>query len=222
MKYLFFPLTACLLSVNCFSQTKTSIYSEGVCDCMDSAGGVQKSMIDCFRKSVERNKSWFEQSVREHGDTSESGVSELIDKLLFDVQIDLIGSCKSFFIYSDSLDRLRYKNLNRDSLKRVLVSLDNIDATKRDRNYYMVKADLYVKLEQYGRASEITDSLLSRDSSDEVGLVLKAIVLDRKGDYMHSVQLYNKLVQTTKKDGYRLFAALAERRSSEARKVESQ
>ena len=221
MKNLFFSILLFLVLTTCLSQTNTTIYTQGVCECMDSTGGVQKSMIDCFSKSIERNKMLFEQSVRERGDTSDSGISRLFDKLLFDVQIDLVGTCNSFFKYTDSLNRLRYKNVNKDSLQSALLSLNRLDTSKKDRNYYTAKADVFIRLGEYESALRIADSLLTNDSRDEVGLLLKVLVLDRKEDFEHSASLYHKLVEITMKDAYRLLAALAERRIREA-KISSQ
>jgi len=193
------------------------MYSQGVCECMDSSGGVQKSMIECFSKSIEKNKAQFNKEVGGRGDTSENSVTELFNELLFDVQIDLIGICKSFYQYMDSLDRLRDKDLNTDSLQNEMLRLNLLDQSKKNKDYYMVKANLFIQLGDYNNALKISDSLISKDSADVVGLLLKALVLDKKGDYGHSEQVYNKLVAITGKRGFLLFAALAKRRKEAAK-----
>src|SRR5947209_7855913 len=111
MRKLFVSIGMQMLTSYCFSQVNTSIYTEGVCACMDSSGGVQKSMIDCFAKSIDKNSTLFNQTLMEQGDTSEKAVSQLFDKLLFSVQIDLIGTCESFFKYTYTLNRFRDKNI---------------------------------------------------------------------------------------------------------------
>jgi tetratricopeptide (TPR) repeat protein len=215
MKKLFLCVGLVLGCSNCFCQLNTSIYSQGVCECTDSSGGVQKSMIDCFRKSVERNTIFFNKAIIERGDTSENGISKLFDELLYKVQIDLIGICRSFYQYMDSLDRMRDKKLNKDSLQNVMMRLNNLDESKRDKVYYMTKANLFIQLGDYNSALKISDSLISKNPADEVGLLLRALVFDKKEDYEHSSEVYDKLVYTTKKKGYMLFAALAKRRKEE-------
>jgi tetratricopeptide (TPR) repeat protein len=219
MKQLLLSIGIAILSLHCFSQLNTSIYTQGVCECMDSSGGVDKAMIDCFAKSIDKNAALFNQTLRERGDTSQRAISVLYEKLLFKVQIDLIGFCTSFFQYTDSLHRMREKNLNRDSLEREVKELNNLDANKIGKAYYLIKGNLFVQLGELNNALIIADSLLSKDSTGEVGLYLKALVFDKKRDYEHSSQLYGKLAETTKKDIYLLYGALATRRRQEEKKI---
>jgi tetratricopeptide (TPR) repeat protein len=195
-----------------FSQNSTSAYSQGVCDCLNNQGNVDRNFIDCFEKAIQNNMSLFTQDLLSRGDTSEKGIQVLHDAILTKVSADLILTCQSFFEYMDSIGQQRYKNLNQDSLKRILNKLNSLDKKVIDKKYYEAKGNLYIRMNNYAEAQKISDTLLSKDSQNATGLLIKAMCYEKNEYYIEAAEIYDQLRNLTKNDAFLILTATARRK----------
>jgi len=213
MKRLITTIAFVAIAATSFSQTKTSIYSEGICDCVNQQMGLDKNYPGCFEKALKDHIVQFNQDLLEKGDTSKEGKEKLRSEIATTVMIDLIRTCPIFYNYFDSIEEASFRILNnKDPLKQLINGLDTVHESKRDEHYYKFKAILFFQSGDYDGALKMAEAILSKDSLNTDALFLKATVFDKKKRYAEAIELYEKIAAMTKNKGYLFFAAVDRRK----------
>jgi len=204
-----------LVRSNCQSSTVID-YSKGICECLDSlnkTGDVETNFIPCLRLSVDRHLPEFILEVtKRYGDSTAENMTKFIEVLEIEVSIKLINSCTPYFMFTDSLKHQQYKNINRDSINKLLKKVESVSNTNRNKRYYECTSSLYFQLGNYDKAMENVEKILSEDSADIMALFIKASVMDSKKNYREAIILYDKAAELSHQNAFYLYSAIARRK----------
>jgi tetratricopeptide (TPR) repeat protein len=201
------------------SQSITEVdWSKGVCECIESSnktGDVEANFRTCFLLSLDSHQPEFMQEVQKrYGDLAEENMTKLMDSLYIDVGIKLIGSCKPYFTFMDSLMHQSYKNLNKDSLKNLLHGAESVNMEKKDKKHYEYIGTLYFQLGDYDKAMENSEKILSQDSTSMTALFIKASFMDSIKNYQEAIILYDKVAKLSHQNSFYIYSAIARRKKN--------
>jgi tetratricopeptide (TPR) repeat protein len=192
--------------------------SKGVCECIESSNrtaDVEANFRTCFLLSLDRHKPELMQEVQKrYGDLNEKNIMKLMDSLYIEVGIKLIGSCKSYFTFMDSLMHQSYKNLNKDSLKNLLHGAESVNIEKKDKKRYEYISTLYFQLGDYNKAMENSEKILSQDSTSITALFIKASFMDSIKNYQEAIIFYDKVAKLSHQNSFYIYSAIARRKKN--------
>ena len=219
MKHLTIAIVLSLLFGSSNSQSSIHLdYSKGICNCLDSlnkTSDIEHSFPICFGLALDRNASALAQElIKTYGNTNKESMTKLTDQIEISTSIELIHSCSTFFRFTDSLKHQQYKNLNKDSLVRILNSLESLDTTKRNKKYYAYASALYFQVGAYEKAMKNIAKVLSEDSTDVTALFIKASIDDANGNYGDAIAGYEKVANLSHQNSFYIYSALAKRKKN--------
>jgi tetratricopeptide (TPR) repeat protein len=164
---------------------------------------------------LDRNSSAIANRViKEYGSVTKKNTEKVTDELEIEVSIKLIDSCTTFFRFTDSLKHQQYKNLNKDSLVRLLNGLGSFDTTKSSKIFFVRAGVLYYQLGDHERALKNAERVLSEDSVNITALFIKAFIYDTRGNYQEAITLYDKVAELSHQKSVYIYSALARRKKN--------
>lgn len=194
-------------------------YSKDVCNCLDSINNTEKlsqlNFENCFLKGImDDSISLLQECFKIYGDTSYESGYKFGQDLIERTTINLVGQCKTYFIFVDSLRYEDYKNLNQDSLKLELEKLNNTEISKSNDEFYSNKALIFFEMKLYDSSLINIENALNLNSNNFQSLYLKAWINEIKGNFDVAIKLYDKVAELTQMKGYYIFSAVAKRKKN--------
>ena len=220
MKHIFLVFILLLIIVFSSGQSILEInYSKDICKCLDSLKLKTTISEDkfplCFQLSIKKNTTLFiQECFRIYGDTTEQTGYKFGKELAEKLSISLVSSCKAYFIIADSLRYSDYMNLNKDSLRNQIKTLETVEITKRDKEYYDNRGLIYFQLAMYDKSLEDVEKVLSEDTANVKNIFTKAWISEIKGNYQDAFILYKKAAELSNIPSFYIFSEIAKRKKT--------
>lgn len=194
------------------------LYSNQACACIESKHFTiytVENFVTCFQEVLQNDSAQVIQEYKRiYGDTTFSEGRHFGHDLVARVQISLIGECKAYAVFVDSMRYNSIGNLNQDSLKVLLKNLDTVASMRRNKEFYNQKALLFFQSSMFDSALTNANKVLQIDSTNAQAMYFKGWVDEIKGNYNEAVVLYDKVAASTKQENFLIFSALAKRKKN--------
>jgi tetratricopeptide (TPR) repeat protein len=173
----------------------------------------RSSFNTCFFKSLGKDTLLVNNECRRlYGDTT-AGASYKFGKEFFQRNsVRLVYTCDTYFKMMDTIRYAEINSLKKDTLRAMIATMDVMDSTRWDNNFFATRGMFHFALADYAKAEKDLDASLALDSNTVQGIYFKAWLLEIKGDYDGAKKLYSDLASLTKTNEFNIFAAIADRK----------
>lgn len=197
-------------------------FSEGSCNCIDSLAAKnnlsEETLFYCFENALRANRKLVEQeSKRIYGDTSEESGHKLGGDLAKNAMLSLVGICKTYFYFMDSLRYEDYKNLDFDSLTLVFNEMSTVGIENQSEKFLEKRALLSFHLKKYESSLEDISAVLQINPENGQSIFLKGWINEIRGDYDTAKAMYDRVADITKNNSFLIFSEIARRKKNEKR-----
>jgi hypothetical protein len=215
-------ITVFLLLFFCISYTQDSLYhkvSKEICTCITAGSNGPFSLDDykrCMTKALENNLELMIREVQQQfGDSADYEKGYAYGQSLGRrLDTGLVYSCDAYFKISDTLRYSVFRVTNKDSVQRLLDSI-NRAGNKDDFKLLYNKARLNFFLGNLTVAHSLAKEVLEQDSNDVMALMIHAIFLEKNQMYYEAAQVYYQLASVTEQHSFLVSAAINNRRLKE-------
>jgi tetratricopeptide (TPR) repeat protein len=193
-----------------WSQTqRDKKFSGEVCICLNGFKSVTvDDYMQCLEKSMIKHESLILQEVKRlHLDTTDE-VGYNLGKALYNrIFVSMVGNCEAYFNLMEALRMSTFTASNIDSIKLILVSLNNNIAID-NVDFLIERGVIYTLSEDYALALKDLDRAIELDSSKFQSFYYKAYILEKKGQFVEAQQLYDYLYNVTHENLFLICSAM--------------
>jgi tetratricopeptide (TPR) repeat protein len=193
-------------------------YSNDVCACLDSLKGHtlnEQNFTDCFQTAMQQNSVLILEEVKKkYGDTSEANGYKFGQELWNRVSVSLIYTCNTYYNLMDTLRYSALKGLNKDTIKATITTLNKTDLKKWNKDFYTERGVMYFQLADFDNALQDFDNAIKLDTNSLQSIYFKAWLLEIRRKYDEAINLYDRLFLLTRRNDFKIFAAIAGRKKN--------
>ena len=196
------------------------IVNKQTCACITTKSGISFSLADyrnCLTQTLNRNsklilaelKKTYPDSLSSYKKGYEYGqaVGSRLDT-------DLVYTCDAYFKIADTLRAASYRVNNKDSLRQLLVDLNNPGIT-RDVMFYQRRALTNFLLGLQDDADRDALEVFKQNPSSIAALFIHASYLEANSKFAEAASLYYRLDKLTGEHAYLVSAAINNRKNRE-------
>jgi hypothetical protein len=215
-----FPFTTVfLLLLFRISYAQDSLYnkvSNEMCICITAGSSGPFSLDDykaCMTKALQNNLELMIHEVQqEFGDSADYEKGYAYGQSLGRrLDTGLVYSCDAYFRISDTLRYSVFRVYNRDSVQKLLDSVNRVENGKDFKLIYN-KARLNFLVGNLTVAHSLAKEILEQEPNDVTALIIHSIFLERNQMYYEAAQVYYQLDRVTGQHSFLVSAAINNRR----------
>lgn len=199
-----------LISSTAFTQSVEDILRKEVCICLKEQFFSEMKSFKCY-ESLAKNfpDELDEYELEETKNGSELIEGDIFNHLFLKNQLYYFKNCGQYFqtvkLAHDGTIRLSLESAKTDSIEKLNKYIDEYEF-----NSYFIqeRGVLYLKEGNYELALKDFNHLLIEDSTNSIVLYLKAVSLEKSGNYGMAAEYYLRAYQTSYDQRYRIASEL--------------
>lgn len=188
--------------------------SEKICICVNQLKDWdEEKFSQCFEKSIMDHEDLLLEEMNRLGlDSTEETGYKLGVEVYQRLSISLVYTCRSYGKLMDDLRFSPFKNINKDSVKAVIASVEKTTPADKDQDFFTQRGLNYFLCDQHALALADFNSAIQLNKENFQGIFLKAWTLEKLKKYDEAILLYNEVAARTGKSEFKIFAAIAEQK----------
>ena len=214
MRPFFITLSFFLFSHSYGQDSLSNIIANNTCSCLNNNKNqraiVYNDVVKCVNDENEKQSDFYvKEGIRKYGDSvTESQAIGFAKEIGLQVSLKLIKACP---VYRNIMDTARYSlysYMNKDSLINEIYKMNQIDVKDRSLNFYVKRCKMFFWLSKIKDAFEDAEQILALNSTNELGLHVKAMYLELNHDYDSALKIYTDLYNNSNNPRYAIDATL--------------
>ena len=204
-----------IVPVLSFSQEFKEKFSQDVCQCFSEKKDVEFNILeDCFMKNLNNYKSDIEKLIDENSELSEHEQGEILgEKIFYDMQVDLIRDCDSYYSFFNSLREKSILDMRQSYSESKLDSLNKELSINKTTELLWERGNAYFSRNELLKAKKDYETCLEMDPNHLQSIFFLGWVYEREKNYSKAIELYNQVFITTKTAEFNLIIEIAKRKS---------
>lgn len=211
----FFLLFSTIITSYTFSQNKlNTILSNEVCNCLTQNKSLTpESLITCFTNINQKNSDLINiEGSKIFKDTSLEMGYKYGQQIYSQISISMIYDCPTYFKFIDSSRYLIFQDVNKDSIKKEISFMNDMDSIKQEADFYIERGMLYFKLFKIESALADFDKALIINENAFQSMYFMAWIFEINKNYDDAYLLYNNLANLTNNQEFKILAALVQQK----------
>ncbi|PQB05759.1 tetratricopeptide repeat protein [Aureitalea marina] len=192
-----------------YSQNLEEKFRDEVCKCLGKKFSKNVEDFQCFKPLVEKYAEEIDEFVTEDDRGIFHYPSDFFEYFLYEYQQYYLENCGSYFeslkfAYDEGI-RISLQQVESTSFEKLNRYIEEYEFNSK---FILERGILYLREDNYNSALADFDRLVREDSTDYRAMVLKAVSLEKMGEYNRSSQVYTDILNRSKDIRYKLFAEL--------------
>lgn len=203
-----------LISISIHSQNFKEEFGNDVCKCLTEKGEMElNTLLDCFTKNIANYQSELDRLIDKESNISEydQGVA-LGRNLFFNMQQNLIQNCDIYFNFFDNLRNLSIVEMKKNYSQQTLDSISTQILKNKTTDLLWERGNLYFANDDLKNAEIDYLECLEINPNHIQSTLFLGWLNERKQNYPKAIELYQSVLDATRKKEIILFIELAKRK----------